>query len=187
MTPRALISGIEAINIAGRAIFGKGWIGEVRERDGRPALVGLSCEDLDLIARRGPQPGKRGRGITIECCPQTIEAQLDQALGRQVRASAQRGTAAQWLIDHRCDDHRGRGYDPEAIIAALKADPPRHADTTATIGRPRMFEAIGALMLAQVNSGERTRAEIVKASGKNLQKWYDADPATCKRARKYAF
>jgi hypothetical protein len=195
MTAQPLISDIEAINIVGRAIFAKGWIGEARERDDRMALVGLSSEDLKLIADRGPQPGRRGRGTTIEPCPPTIEAQLDQALGRRIRAEAQRGTAAQWLLDHSIDAQPGRtsnrdtiiGYDPNAIIRVLKADPPKAPDTAAKQGAPAKYIAIGALMLGDVARGTRTEAEIKKASGKNLQRWYGADPATCRKAHKHVF
>src|ERR1700687_3745920 len=141
MTAHPLISEIEAINIVGRAIFAKGWIGEVAGRDGKSVRDGLWSEDLDLIARRGPRPGKRG-GMSIEPCPQAIETLLDQALGRRERANAQRGTAAEWLVDHRIGAQRGRacnrdaiiGYDPDAIIKALKADPPKAPDTAAKQG-----------------------------------------------------
>jgi hypothetical protein len=194
MTAQPLISDIEAINIAGRAIFAKGWIGEVRERAGKIVFADLSSEDLNLIERRGPRPGKRG-GMWIEPCPQAIETQLDQALGRRERANAQRGTAAEWLVDHRIGAQRGRdrnravimGYDCAAIIAALKADPPRAPDAAPKRGRSRRFEAIGALMLHEVATGKRTEAEITKAVGKNLRKWYGADPATCRKARQHAF
>jgi hypothetical protein len=195
MTAHPLISGIEAINIVGRAIFAKGWIGEVRVRDGNTVVcAGLSSEDLDLIERRGPRPGKRG-GIWIEPCPHAIETQLDQALGRRERANAQRGTAAEWLIDHRIGAQRGRdlnrdvifGYDCDIIIAALKADPPRAADAAARRGRPPISGVIAAQMLQEVASGKRTEAEIKKANDKNLQKWYGADPATCRKAREHAF
>jgi hypothetical protein len=195
MTAQPLISDIEAINIVGRAIFAKGWIGELRVRDGnKVAWAGLSSEELDLIERRGPRPGKSG-GMLIEPCPQAFETQLDLALGRRERGNAQRGTAAEWLIDHRIGAQRGRdrnrdvifGYDCDTIIAALKADPPRAPDTAAKRGAPRRFEAIGALMLHEVATGKRTEAEITKAPAKNLQKWYGADPATCRKAREHAF
>ncbi|SHH16666.1 hypothetical protein [Bradyrhizobium erythrophlei] len=187
MTARPLISEIEAINIVGRAIFAKGWIGEARAKaPGKMMLVGLSSEDLDLIARRGPRPGKRG-GTTIEPCRQTIEIQLDQALGRRVRAEAQRGAAAEWLMDHRIDYQQGRGYDPNTIIAALKVDPPKAADATARRGRPSIIGAISTSMQQEVANGTRTEAEIKKASDKNLRKWYGADPATCRKARELAF
>ena len=55
MTAHPLISEIEAINIVGRAIFAKGWIGEARERGGKIFHTSLA-KDSDLIARRGPQP-----------------------------------------------------------------------------------------------------------------------------------
>jgi hypothetical protein len=194
MTAHPLISDIEAINIVGRAIFAKGWIGELRERDGKIVRAGLSSEDLDLIERRGPQPGKRG-GVWIEPCPKAIETQLDQALGRRERANAQRGTAAEWLIDHRIDAQRGRdrnrdaiiGYDRDAIIAALKADPPKAADAAARPGAPAKFTIIGALMLGDVAEGTRTEAQIKNASGKNLRKWYGADPVTCRKAYEHVF
>jgi hypothetical protein len=194
MTAHPLISDIEAINIVGRAIFAKGWIGEARERDGKMTLVGLSSEDLKLIADRGPRPGKRG-GMSVEPCSQDIAKQLDQALGRRMRAEAQRGAAAEWLVDHRIDAQRGRacnrdaiiGYDPDAIIKALKADPPKAPDTAAKQGAPAKFIAIGALMLGDVASRKRTEAEIKKAPGKNLQKWYGVDPATCRKAIKHVF
>jgi hypothetical protein len=194
MTAQPLISDIEAINIVGRAIFAKGWIGEARQRDGKMILVGLSSEDLKLIADRGPRPGRRG-GTTIEPCSQGVAEQLDQALGRRVRTEAQRGTAAQWLVDHRIDAQPGKdcnrdaiiGYDPDAIIKALKADPPKAADTVTTRGAPAKYIGIGAQMLGDVAAGTRTEAQIKKASGKNLQKWYDADPATCRRAFKHVF
>jgi hypothetical protein len=187
MTAQPLISDIEAINIVGRAIFAKGWIGEARERDDRMALVGLSSEDLKLIADRGPQPGRRGRGTTIEPCPPTIEAQLDQALGRRIRAEAQRGTAAQWLVDRQIAGQQGRGYDRLAIIAALKADPPEPTQAVAKQGRRPIKHVIATLMQEDAASGKRTEAQIKTASGKNLQKWYDADPATCRKARDIAF
>jgi hypothetical protein len=194
MTAHPLISEFEAINIVGRAIFAKGWIGEVRERGGKIVRDGLSSEDLDLIASRGPRPGKHG-GMSIEPCPQAIETQLDRALGRRERANAQRGTAAEWLVDHRIGAQRGRvcnrdaviGYDPDAIIKALKADPPKAPDTAARRGRPPIIDVIGALMLQDVASGKRTEAEIKKANDKNLRKWYGADPATCRKAREHAF
>jgi hypothetical protein len=194
MTAHPLISEIEAINIVGRAIFAKGWIGEARERDGKMTLVGLSSEDLKLIADRGPRPGRRG-GTTIEPCSQDIAEQLDQALGRRIRTEAQRGTAAEWLVDHRIDAQPGRGsnrdtiigYDPDAIIKALKADPPKAADTVATRGAPAKYIAIGAQMLGDVAKGTRTEAQIKNASGKNYRKWYGADPATCRRAYKHVF
>jgi hypothetical protein len=186
MTAHPLISEIEAINIVGGAIFAKGWIGEARESDGKMILVGLSSEDGDLIARQGPRPGKRG-GTTIEPCRQTIEKQLDQALGRRVRAEAQRGTAAEWLTDHRIDYQQGRGYDRDAIIAALKADPPKAPDAAARRGRSPIYGVIGGLMLQDVATGTRTEAEIKEASDKNLQKWYHADPATCRKACKHVF
>lgn len=193
MIAHPLISDIEAVNIVGRAIFGQGWIGGIREREGKMICAGLSSEDMDLIERRGPRPGKRG-GVSIEPCPPTIAPQLDQALGRRERANAQRGTAADWLID-RFAAQRGRdrshhvilGYDQTAIVAALKADPPRTPDTAAKRGRTRIFETIGALMLHEVAIGKRTEAEITKANGKNLQKWYGADPSTCRKARQHAF
>jgi hypothetical protein len=193
MTAHPLISEIEAINIVGRAIFAKGWIGEARQRDGKMILVGLSSEDLKLIADRGPRPGRRG-GTMIEPCSQDIAEQLDQALGRRVRAEAQRGTAAEWLVD-RINAQPGRacnrdaiiGYDPDAIITALKADPPKAPDTAAKQGAPVKFIAIGALMLGDVADGKRTEAEIKNASGKNLRKWYSADPATCRKAYEHVF
>jgi hypothetical protein len=194
MTAHPLISDIEAINVIGRAIFAKGWIGETRVHAGKIVRVGLSSEDLDLIARRGPRPGKRG-GMLIEPCPQSFETQLDQALGRRERANAQRGAAAEWLVDHRIDAQPGRarnrdaimGYDSDAIIKALKADPPRPADTKARRGRPPIKNVIAALMQDEVAAGTRTEAEIKTANDKNLQKWYGADPATCKKARELAF
>jgi hypothetical protein len=186
MTALPLISEIEAINIVGRAIFGKGWIGEARQHDSKMTLVGLSSEDIDLIEQRGPRPGKRG-GTTIEPCPQTIERELDLALGRRVRAEAQRGTAAQWLLDHRIIDPQGRGHDRDAIIATLKADPPKPADTAAKQGAPEKFTIIGGLMLGDVAAGTRTEAQIKNASGKNLRKWYSADPATCRKAIAHVF
>jgi hypothetical protein len=186
MVAKELISEIEAINIVGRAIFADGWLGEARRRDNKMILVGLSSEDGELIELRGPRTGKRG-GTTIEPCPQTIEPLLDQALGRRMRAEAQRGKAADWLIEHDLRDDQGKGYDRDAIVTALKLDPPKPSDAPTPRGRPPRFKVIGAVMLDDVASGRRTQAEIKNANNKNLQNWYDADPATCKKARDHVF
>ena len=179
------ISEIEAINIVGCAIFGDDWVGQALPQDKKVVLAGLSDDDRKLIKEYGPQPAKGG-GLTIEPCPAEKRAERDRALSRQLRIEAQRGAAADWLVDHRLHD-QGKGCDRKDIVAALKSDPPRTTADATKRGAPEKFKAIGALMLAQVGSGERTRAEIVKASRKNLRKWYDADPGTCKKALDLAF
>jgi hypothetical protein len=193
MAGKETISEIEAINIVGRTIFGDDWVGQAqlqeKQREGRRivliVMAGLSDDDRKLIEEYGPRPGKRG-GLTIETCPAEKREGRDRALSRQHRMEAQRGAAMEWLIDKGLHDH-GKGCDRKNIVEALKSDPPRTAADAAKRGAPEKFKAIGARMLSEVDSGDRTRAEIVKASGKTLRKWYGADKVTCKKAIGFAF
>jgi hypothetical protein len=182
---KGTIADYEAINIVGRAIFGDDWAGQLHPQMKNKELsrAGLSDDDRRLIAEYGPRPGKRG-GLTIEPCPPAQRAGRDRALSKLHRGDGQRGAAMDWLIDHGLRDH-GKGYEQDAVMAALKLDPP----ITAARGRgkPPIYEVLGAQMRNEVDSRKRSQAEIMKAGDKVLQNWYDHDPQTCKKARKFAF
>src|ERR1017187_9521260 len=99
MAGKKTISHIEAINIVGKGIFAEDWIGEALLRDKEMIFLGISADERALIEEYSPRPGIRG-GITIKPCPSSLQAKVERALGRRERIPAQRGAAADWLLDH---------------------------------------------------------------------------------------
>jgi hypothetical protein len=76
----------------GKAIYGEDWIGDLR------------TAEIELLS--GPYGIRKktllnGRPIDfIDVCPPDLRAQLDQALGRQLRAWAQLSSTVDWMDDH---------------------------------------------------------------------------------------
>jgi hypothetical protein len=162
---------IEAIDFVGKTIFGRDWIGIQTEKE------------KELIEKYGPRPAQRG-GMTIDPCPPELLSKLDQALSRAQRVLPQRGAAADWLLDH--DLIRADGCDMAAIASALAKYPASGTPSGAKVGRPPVYVEISMQMKMDVASGKRTKIAITTAIGKQLQGWYGADPATCRKARKLA-
>lgn len=164
------ISHIEAIDVAGKAIFGADWIGRVSETE------------IELIEEYGPAPAKRG-GFTIKPCPPDKANDLDRALSRAQRELPQRGAVADWLLDHGLV--QPDGCDLDAILAALPTASEAATGKVAQ-GRPRKYDKIALEMQADVAAGRRTVDWLKKSPGKTLKHIYKADEATCRKAKKKA-
>jgi hypothetical protein len=82
-----LIGFTEAIERTGPVLFGDDWIGK------------LTQNEIALVRTHGPRRG-RGADGSIAPCPPKHRPALDRALGRELRANAQRGTVVDWLHDH---------------------------------------------------------------------------------------
>jgi hypothetical protein len=162
---------IEAIDFVGKTIFGRDWIGKQTD------------EEKGLIDKYGPRPAKRG-GMTISPCPPELLSKLDRALSSAQRVLPQRGAAADWLLDHGLV--RDDGCDMVAIASALAKCPTSETALGAKVGRPSRYVEISIQMKMDVASAKRTPIAIKTAIGKQLQGWYGADPATCRKARKLA-
>jgi hypothetical protein len=155
--------------VVGKHLFGHDWIGEQTD------------EEIELIEKYGPRPGKRG-GMTIKPCPPELLTKLDQALSRSQRVLPQRGAAADWLLDHgllsfeRCD--------PIALAAALAKQPPADkVSTVSKVGRPRRIEEIAHRIKFDLDADRLTEQQLrEKGNGKNLAHRYGADIKTCKKA-----
>jgi len=169
--PTAQEQYIEAIDFVGKTIFGRDWIGKQTDKEKK------------LIEEYGPRLAKRG-GMTIEPCPPDLLSKLDQALSRAQRVLPQRGAAADWLLDHGLV--RADGCDMAAIASALAKYPISETELGAKVGRPPKYVEISIQMKMDVASDKRTEIAIRTAIGKQLQGWYGADPATCRKARKFA-
>jgi hypothetical protein len=171
---------VEAINIVGRALFAPDWIGEMLFGEKAPIFPSISQEEKLIIDEFGPRPGTRG-GVTAKPC--TSQAKLERALGRWHMIPAQRGAAADWLVE------RGllasAGCDRDEIVALLGARP-KDVAARKKGGRRRKFEAISLLMIEDIATSRRTRSWLADADGKNLAHAYNADPKTCKKARDLA-
>jgi hypothetical protein len=168
--PTAQEQYIEAIDFVGKTIFGRDWIGKQTDKE------------KELIEKYGPRPAKRG-GMTIEPCPSDLLSELDRALSRAQRVLPQRGAAADWLLDHGLV--RTDGCEMAAIASALAKYPTSETALGAKVGRPSRYVEISIQMKMDVASTKRTQIAIKSAIGKQLQDWYGADPATCRKARKF--
>jgi hypothetical protein len=82
-----LIGFTAAIGRAGPVLYGDDWIGD------------LTQNEITLLKAHGPRR-ERGADGSIAPCPQKHRPALDRALGRELRANAQRGTVVDWLHDH---------------------------------------------------------------------------------------
>jgi hypothetical protein len=181
MAVKETISHIEAINIVGKALFAEDWIGEIRLRGNEMIFPSMPADERALIEDLGPRPAVRG-GITIKPCPPSLQAKLERALGRRERIPAQRGAAADWLLDCGLLDF---DCDRDAIVTALSGRP-TSASPKKKVGRRRKFESIALLMVADVAALRRTEAWLRNSGGKNLKAIYGADEKTCRKARKLA-
>jgi hypothetical protein len=180
MSTGKILTQIEAINIVGRAIFNDDWVGEFRDGGKKILLAGLSDEDRKLIEDYGARPGKRG-GLTIEPCPTEDRPRRDRAISRLNRIEAQRGAAADWLLDHHLVHLNG--CDLDVVTTALACRPSE--ERASKVGAPPKFEAIALRMLADLNAGRQTR-DSLHVAGKILANAYGADAKTCKKARDLA-
>ena len=189
----------DALAELGPALIGKGWIGELTERE--RWLVEKHNESRSsiiphMISFVGPG------GIPFRFDDRT---ELGAALNRDSTMSSQREQAVEWLEDRdllfetadgdevvpvaafRAALNRagiGKGGDHASPGASHAAAPPSSPRQGRGRGRrPEKLEAVKNVMLSELRSHSLTREALVKMAQKRMETRYGASRETCVKAR----
>jgi hypothetical protein len=177
----ARITVTDAIDHAGRVLFGDDWIGSLKPRD------------LAILQQHGPRRGAGANAQIIDPCsgPESLRRDLDRAIGRHQRSGAQRSTVLEWFYQNRIAfDSAVAHVDAKGLalaLAAFHAAPPQSVIAVRKRGRPDdKKQAVVAAMMATLDSGIVTKSELQAMKPDHMRAKFGASRKTCTEARELA-